>query len=88
MKRFVFYCNCTSDNVISDTARMINYPSLELKQKQPYSSGSESRDKAPDFTGYDQTGKMVDSKKLLEKGPMVLFFYRGKWCPVLQQILK
>lgn len=45
-------------------------------------------DKAPDFTGYDQKGKMVESKKLLEKGPMVLFFYRGKWCPVCSRYLK
>ena len=36
-------------------------------------------DKAPDFTGYDQKGKTVELKKLLEKGPVVLFFYRGKW---------
>jgi peroxiredoxin len=45
-------------------------------------SGLKVGDTAPVFTGYDQKGKMVESKKLLEKGPMVLFFYRGKWCPV------
>jgi peroxiredoxin len=44
-------------------------------------------DKAPDFSGYDQTGKMVDSKKLLEKGPVVLFFYRGKWCSYCNKYL-
>jgi peroxiredoxin len=44
-------------------------------------------DKAPDFTGYDQTGKVVDSKKLLEKGPVVLFFYRGKWCSYCNRYL-
>jgi len=44
-------------------------------------------DKAPDFTGYDQKGKTVESKKLLEKGPMVLFFYRGKWCPYCSKAL-
>jgi peroxiredoxin len=44
-------------------------------------------DKAPDFTGYDQTGKIVDSKKLLEKGPVVLFFYRGKWCSYCNRYL-
>jgi peroxiredoxin len=50
--------------------------------------GLKAGDKAPDFTGYDQKGKMVDSKKLLEKGPMVLIFYRGKWCPVCNRYLK
>jgi peroxiredoxin len=44
-------------------------------------------DKAPDFSGYDQIGKLVESKQLLEKGPMVLFFYRGKWCPVCSRYL-
>jgi peroxiredoxin len=49
--------------------------------------GLKAGDKAPDFTGYDQTGKMVDSKKLLEKGPIVLFFYRGKWCSACNRYL-
>jgi peroxiredoxin len=44
-------------------------------------------DKAPDFTGYDQKGKQVELKKLLEQGPTILFFYRGKWCPVCSRYL-
>jgi peroxiredoxin len=44
-------------------------------------------DKAPGFTGYDQNGKQVELKKLLENGPVVLFFYRGKWCPVCSKYL-
>ena len=44
-------------------------------------------DKAPDFTGYDQTGKQVELKKLLTQGPIILFFYRGKWCPVCSRYL-
>ena len=38
--------------------------------------GLKAGDKAPDFTGYDQKGKQVELKKLLEQGPMILFFYR------------
>jgi peroxiredoxin len=44
-------------------------------------------DKAPEFSGYDQTGKAVSLKTLLVKGPVVLFFYRGKWCPVCSRYL-
>lgn len=44
-------------------------------------------DRAPGFSGYDQKGKLVESKKLLENGPLVLFFYRGKWCPVCSRYL-
>ena len=49
--------------------------------------GLEVGDKAPFFTGYDQNGKMVQLKTLLEKGPVVLFFYRGKWCTVCSRYL-
>jgi peroxiredoxin len=49
--------------------------------------GLKPGDKAPDFTGYDQHGILVQSKKILESGPMVLLFYRGKWCPVCSRYL-
>jgi len=32
-------------------------------------------DKAPDFHGRDQDGREVDSRALLAKGPVVLYFY-------------
>ncbi len=37
--------------------------------------------KAPEFTLPDHTGAQVSLDKLLEKGPVVLSFYRGGWCP-------
>ena len=49
--------------------------------------GLKAGDKAPDFMGYDQSGKQVELKKLLEQGPMILFFYRGKWCSVCSKYL-
>jgi peroxiredoxin len=36
---------------------------------------------APDFTLPDATGKPVQLAELLKKGPVVLTFYRGAWCP-------
>lgn len=38
-------------------------------------------DKAPSFTLDDPDGKPVDSDALLVKGPLVISFYRGVWCP-------
>ena len=38
-------------------------------------------DKAPDFKGQDASGHPVELAKLLQKGPVVLYFYRGQWCP-------
>jgi uncharacterized Rossmann fold enzyme len=38
-------------------------------------------DIAPDFTLTDQDGETVCLSELCAKGPVVLVFYRGKWCP-------
>lgn len=36
---------------------------------------------APDFVLTDADGVRVSSRQLLEKGPLVVTFYRGVWCP-------
>ncbi|TCD08279.1 peroxiredoxin family protein [Pedobacter frigidisoli] len=37
---------------------------------------------APSFSGVDQNGKKINLKALLKKNKsVVLFFYRGQWCP-------
>jgi peroxiredoxin len=38
-------------------------------------------DRAPAFMLPDPDGKLVSSQDLLAKGPIVLTFYRGVWCP-------
>jgi peroxiredoxin len=38
-------------------------------------------DRAPAFTLKDPEGKPVSSAELLAKGPLVISFYRGVWCP-------
>jgi peroxiredoxin len=38
-------------------------------------------DIAPDFTLNDADGKAVSARELLDKGPLVISFYRGIWCP-------
>ena len=38
-------------------------------------------DRAPDFKLEDPGGAWVSSSDLLAKGPLVLTFYRGVWCP-------
>jgi peroxiredoxin len=35
----------------------------------------------PEFTLSDATGKQVSSASLLAKGPLLISFYRGEWCP-------
>lgn len=38
-------------------------------------------DIAPDFKATSQDGSLISLKKELKNGPVVLFFYRGSWCP-------
>ncbi|KAI3330897.1 AhpC-TSA-domain-containing protein [Ustulina deusta] len=38
-------------------------------------------DKLPEFRLTDATGKEVTSSSLLAKGPLLITFYRGEWCP-------
>ncbi len=43
---------------------------------------------APDFSAKDQNGKLVSLSEQLKKGPVVLLFYRGQWCPYCNKQLK
>ena len=43
--------------------------------------------KVPQFTATDADGKKYKLEKALKKGPVVLLFYRGQWCPVCNRHL-
>ncbi len=45
-------------------------------------------DKAPSFSLPAVNGKPVSSIQLLEKGPLIINFYRGGWCPYCNLELK
>lgn len=45
-------------------------------------------DTAPDFTLPNYDGTSVSLSALLEKGPVVLTFYRGDWCPFCNILLR
>jgi len=36
-------------------------------------------DRAPEFALPDSAGTVVDSRRLLAAGPLVVTFYRGRW---------
>jgi len=45
-------------------------------------SGLKTGAQAPMFTAKDNTGKIIDLKAILNSHKdVVLFFYRGQWCP-------
>lgn len=43
--------------------------------------GLKTGDKAPQFEAKSHSGETIKLSSLLEKGAVVLFFYRGAWCP-------
>lgn len=43
--------------------------------------GLKKGDRVPEFTLLDATGKTVSMTEELAKGPVILTFYRGGWCP-------
>jgi peroxiredoxin len=43
---------------------------------------------APDFIAKDENGAVFHLKSNLTKGPVLLVFYRGQWCPYCNKELK
>jgi peroxiredoxin len=52
-------------------------------------SGLKNGGQAPDFVAKDNSGKTLDLKHLLKSHKaVVLFFYRGQWCPYCNKHIK
>ena len=61
------------------TAAIMADAITELKQAGITDRSKHKGDLAPDFELRDAGGSLVSSKALLEKGPLVISFYRGSW---------
>lgn len=62
------------------------HPIMERATAELIASGQAARaikagDRAPQFSLADQDGNLVSSADRLAKGPLVITFYRGVWCP-------
>lgn len=69
------------------------HPIMERATAELIATGQASRavkagDRAPNFSLEDQEGNEVSLAGLLEKGPLVVTFYRGVWCPYCNLELK
>jgi len=53
----------------------------ELKRRRLAANIIPVGTKAPSFELLDHDGKIVSSSELVAKGPLVLCFIRGRWCP-------
>ena len=58
-------------------------PSLHAQTSPPAfaATGLAVGETAPLFRAKDAVGREVNLQQLLKKGPVVLYFYRGQWCP-------
>lgn len=62
------------------------HPIMARATAELIASGAATRalkagDRAPDFLLAAPDGTLVSSAELLERGPLVVSFYRGVWCP-------
>jgi peroxiredoxin len=67
---------------------VFNNDARQLGENLPSPLRLKAGDKAADFTLPNATGKSVNLHELLQKGSVVLTFYRGVWCPYCNLQLK
>jgi peroxiredoxin len=60
----------------------------ELRSRGANIHPLQTGDIAPAFTLQDLAGNLVSSAELLARGPLVVSFYRGTWCPFCNQELQ
>ncbi|BDC98810.1 peroxiredoxin-like family protein [Persicobacter psychrovividus] len=64
-----------------DKLKIMHQATEDLKQSGLKNSVLGENEPAPSFSLVNQNGVPISSKDLLKKGPLVLTFYRGVWCP-------
>jgi peroxiredoxin len=77
------------DDITAQTRNLVQPERLELNERaiaELLSTGIEDSllkagDVAPAFALPDANGKLVRSADLLSLGPLVVCFFRGRWCP-------
>lgn len=64
-----------------ESLKIFDHDARQLKETHKDPLTLKKGDKAPSFILPNATGKMVSLSNLLEKGRLVIIFYRGTWCP-------
>src|ERR1700735_4239660 len=77
------------DEITSNTRKLVQAERLAVGERaveELFASGIEERilpvgALAPEFALQDSSGRRVRSQDLLAVGPLVVKFFRGRWCP-------
>ena len=86
--KFIYFLIIGLSLMSESYCQEINYTGFGIETNNSnIPHGLKVGDKAPDFIGYDQSGKQIELEKILDHGPVILFFYRGKWCPECSRYL-
>ena len=62
-----------------DAVEIIHRSTDDLRNSGIVGSAVKVGNQAPDFSLQDGSGKEITLKELLDQGPIVLSFYRGRW---------
>lgn len=62
-----------------ETLELMATATNELRESGIMKQAHNIGDKLPDFELEDSNGLLVSPKDLLQKGPLVITFYRGDW---------
>jgi peroxiredoxin len=77
------------DEITANTRNLVQPERLAIGERaveELFATGIEERilpagAEAPEFALKDSAGKLVRSRDLLALGPLVIKFFRGRWCP-------
>ena len=75
-------------NLPADVLALMNTTNEELIAQHIKNNAQQVGDKVENFTLANHLGKNVELVDLLKKGPVVISFYRGAWCPYCNLELK
>ncbi len=75
-------------NLPADVLALMNTTNEELIAQHIKNNALQVGDKVENFTLANHLGKNVELVDLLKKGPVMISFYRGAWCPYCNLELK
>jgi hypothetical protein len=75
-------------NVPYSVIKTMHRATAELIESGAARRSKKAGDVVPSFSLKDPEGNLVSSADLLKRGPLVLSFYRGVWCPYCNMELK
>lgn len=64
-----------------EVSQILESAITDFKTSYDPSTAIQVGQKLPEFSLFDANGKQVSSSSFLTKGPLILTFYRGEWCP-------